>query len=91
MFIMKISTINKKGQIVIPNKYRQQLNINEYTHIKIYIKDDIICLKPLNNISEKEKIISFKKNNEIKPFHFIGKNKKERNMASKIDSIIMLI
>lgn len=47
---MKVGTIttpNQKGQIVIPKKIREQLNINDTTHLYITIVDNIIHIRPV--------------------------------------------
>ena len=42
-----ISNTNSKGQIVIPKKFRDKLNINEKVPLTIQLKEDGVTIKPL--------------------------------------------
>jgi AbrB family looped-hinge helix DNA binding protein len=45
--IMTTTTVTAKGQIVIPSRIRQHLNIKKGTRLSIIEKDNGIVLKPL--------------------------------------------
>ena len=48
---MNLTTIakpNSKGQIVIPKKYRQELNIDENVFVNLILKPDGVLITPLN-------------------------------------------
>ncbi len=59
---MNLTTIakpNSKGQIVIPKRFRQELNIDENVFVNLILKPDGVLISPLNksNISSDSKII----------------------------------
>lgn len=41
---------NSKGQIVIPKKIREELNINENTPLNMIVRDDAIHLYPITDV-----------------------------------------
>lgn len=48
---MNLTTIakpNSKGQIVIPKKFRQELNINETVFVNLILKPNGVLISPLN-------------------------------------------
>lgn len=48
---MNLTTIakpNSKGQIVIPKKFRQELNIDENVFVNLILKTDGVFITPLN-------------------------------------------
>jgi AbrB family looped-hinge helix DNA binding protein len=53
MKIGKITTTNKKGQIVIPKKIRDQLSLNADVPINIFVRGNTICLKPIDKLLAK--------------------------------------
>lgn len=42
---------NAKGQIVIPKKIREELNINKDTLLNMIVRDDAIHLYPITNVT----------------------------------------
>lgn len=42
---------NSKGQIIIPKKIRDELNINENTHLNMIVRDDAIHLYPITDVT----------------------------------------
>ncbi len=88
---MKIATVNKQGQVVIPINLRKKFHITEKTYLKIYTHDDQICIKPLEEELDKKKekiVVNFSKNYQQEDFHFHSKNHEEKNLASKVDEIL---
>lgn len=50
---MKVGFItepNSKGQIVIPKKIRDQLNIDENTHLNLNVAGDVIWIHPIKEV-----------------------------------------
>ncbi|HLE50098.1 MAG TPA: AbrB/MazE/SpoVT family DNA-binding domain-containing protein [Patescibacteria group bacterium] len=48
---MNLTTItkpNSKGQIVIPKKFRQELNIDENVFVNLILRSDGVLITPLN-------------------------------------------
>ena len=85
---MKISKINPQGQIVIPVDLRKKFNIDEKTYLKIYEENKRICISLVEDANLMNSVIDFSKNENQKDFYFQGKNKKEKNLADKIDEIL---
>jgi AbrB family looped-hinge helix DNA binding protein len=50
MKIVKISTTNQKGQIVIPKEIRERLNINSSTQLKIQTQGQGLYIEPIEEL-----------------------------------------
>lgn len=50
-----ITQVNTKGQIVIPKKYRELLNLNEGSYVNIFPTNRGIFIEPLNHQSNVSK------------------------------------
>ena len=50
MKIGVITTTNTKGQLVIPKKYRDKLNISEGVHLNIILDDEGIHIYPIETV-----------------------------------------
>lgn len=85
---MKIAKINPQGQLVIPIELRRKFNIDEKTYLKIYEENKRICISLVEDANGIDSIIDFPKNENQKGFYFQGKDKKEKNLADKVDEIL---
>ena len=50
---MSFTRITKKGQVTIPKKYRDRLNIREVDIVEISLKDDYIIIRKADDPVEK--------------------------------------
>jgi len=68
---MPVATITSKGQITIPKKIRDALNLAEHDKVTITLEEDMVVIKPIkgnildigasDKISAKDRPIDFKK------------------------------
>jgi len=87
--MVKIGTPNKQGQIVIPIEFRKKFNINQDSYLEFSLKDDFICVKPLEVKREtKDCFDNFPKLKQRVPFNFKSKNPSQKNLAREIDDIL---
>lgn len=58
MKIGVVTTTNTKGQLVIPKKYRDKLNISHNVHLNVVLAEDGIFIHPIRevqHVSEKRR------------------------------------
>jgi len=88
---MKIVTVNQHGQVTLPFKIRKNFQINKNTPIKIFTRNNEICMQVLDieneDLVSEKTLISFPKDQKIKDFHFKSKNSSS-SLAEEIDDVI---
>lgn len=95
--LVKVSSPNKQGQVVIPAKIRNSLGINENTLLKIYEQLGKVCIEILRENSKKNinkrniglvNFANFPKEKNQKQFQFKGQYSDSKSLAQDVDEII---